>query len=221
MFNQFKHKTLLIALLAGLAAAQAAQADTLNFDTIAAGADANTDPVAASLGITFKNAALVLNQDADGIDIPGTEHWAQDPSAVGVPVTVENVALQGYGAAPSGLNALDARWSPIELSFASAQDLVNFSFTLPDSTLGNLSPDVIHFVDSNGLSIPGSDFGFQEGARLHTYTMSSRVQGVSGIVFASGTLYDNISITTVPVPGAVWLFGSAILGFLGLGRRKV
>jgi PEP-CTERM motif-containing protein len=29
-----------------------------------------------------------------------------------------------------------------------------------------------------------------------------------------------ISTSTVPVPGAIWLFGSALAGFMGVKRRK-
>jgi hypothetical protein len=28
------------------------------------------------------------------------------------------------------------------------------------------------------------------------------------------------NVQAVPVPGAVWLFGSAIVGLIGFGRRK-
>lgn len=45
--------------------------------------------------------------------------------------------------------------------------------------------------------------------------------------YRDGSTYDtldgyklNISTSAVPVPGAVWLFGSAIAGFLGLRRNK-
>jgi hypothetical protein len=36
----------------------------------------------------------------------------------------------------------------------------------------------------------------------------------------TGTTTFNLSVTAVPVPGAVWLFGSALMGFIGMGRRK-
>ncbi|OAI09900.1 hypothetical protein A1359_18155 [Methylomonas lenta] len=32
---------------------------------------------------------------------------------------------------------------------------------------------------------------------------------------------DTITVSQVPVPAAVWLFGSAIIGMIGIGRRKV
>jgi len=35
--------------------------------------------------------------------------------------------------------------------------------------------------------------------------------------------FDNFSITasTVPIPAAVWLFGSGLLGMIGVARKKV
>ncbi|MDD2761529.1 MAG: PEP-CTERM sorting domain-containing protein [Methylomonas sp.] len=30
---------------------------------------------------------------------------------------------------------------------------------------------------------------------------------------------NTITVSQVPVPGAIWLFGSALLGFIGLRRR--
>jgi hypothetical protein len=34
------------------------------------------------------------------------------------------------------------------------------------------------------------------------------------------TGWHELTVTSVPVPGAVWLFGSALAGLLGFGRRK-
>ena len=31
---------------------------------------------------------------------------------------------------------------------------------------------------------------------------------------------DNFAISSVPVPAAVWLFGSGLIGLIGLSRRK-
>jgi hypothetical protein len=31
---------------------------------------------------------------------------------------------------------------------------------------------------------------------------------------------DDVSLTAVPVPAAVWLFGSGILGLVGVARRR-
>jgi hypothetical protein len=80
-----------------------------------------------------------------------------------------------------------------------------------------------NFVTANMTSIPSAwgtyslslainpalvgqilQFGFENNA--------SNYQG-------SGVFYDNINFAAVPVPGAVWLFGSA-LGLLGVARRR-
>ncbi len=50
------------------------------------------------------------------------------------------------------------------------------------------------------------------------------VAGGSGIYpsgYSSGTVYfDNVNIDPVPIPSGVWLFGSGLIGLVGLTRRK-
>jgi hypothetical protein len=57
-----------------------------------------------------------------------------------------------------------------------------------------------------------------------TNLLSVEVSGNSGLGYVA---YDNIDVTSavggvnaVPVPAAVWLFGSALIGLVGLDRRK-
>ena len=42
-------------------------------------------------------------------------------------------------------------------------------------------------------------------------------QKVNGITYDSA----NVNISAVPVPAAIWLFGSALMGIAGISRRKV
>jgi hypothetical protein len=214
MFYHFKNNKAVIALAVGLTLAQPTLASTMNFDSLTAGANANSDPVAIALGVTFNNAAFLPNQDSDGIDIPGSEHWQVDTGTV----TAENTFAQGWGGAPSAQNALDARWSPILMHFASALDIGSFSYTLPNSPYGNLARTDILFLDASGK--PVFDLGYFQGQSLATVSLPTTVPGVNDILLASGTFYDNISVSAVPVPGAVWLFGSALAGIIGLRRRK-
>ena len=74
----------------------------------------------------------------------------------------------------------------------------------------------------SGLSI-GSGFS------TPLVTVTSTASGAETEIFSTNNNYNGVSpvnfnftlISTVPVPGAVWLFGTAILGYLGLNRRKI
>ena len=41
-----------------------------------------------------------------------------------------------------------------------------------------------------------------------------------GYYDGSGMFYDNVNFSVVPVPAAVWLFGSGLLGLVGVARRR-
>ena len=215
MFNHVKNKTALIALVVGLTAAQPTLASTINFGSLSASVDANLDPVALAMGVSFNNAVFLPTLDLDGIAIPGTEHWQIDTSNI---VTVENTSLQDWGSAPSDLLALDARLQPVLMDFASATDLGGFSFQLPNSTFGNPPPTDVLFLDVNGVTL--YDLAYSQGLPLAIISLPVTLSGVKDILLPSGTFYDNINVAAVPVPGAVWLFGSALAGFIGLRRRN-
>ncbi|MCQ8103503.1 choice-of-anchor I family protein [Methylomonas sp. SURF-2] len=74
-------------------------------------------------------------------------------------------------------------------------DLANITFLDMLFTAGDISPE--------GLS-------FFSNASGHYLAVANEVSGTT-------SLYK---VSAVPVPGAVWLFGSVMLGFLGVSRRK-
>jgi hypothetical protein len=215
MFNYVKNKKALMGLVVGLTLAQPTLAATIDFDGLATGANANLDLSAIALGITFNNAIFLPNLDADGIAIDGSEHWQIDTGLV----TAENTSAQGWGVAPSGQHALDGRWSPVLMNFAKAMDIGSFSFTLPNSTYGNAGPTDILFLDASGNMLYDLVYS-QYNNPLATVSLLTPVLGVKDVLFASGTFYDNINVTAVPVPGALGLFASALMGFLGFSRRN-
>jgi hypothetical protein len=58
-------------------------------------------------------------------------------------------------------------------------------------------------------------FEFQNAISDLTITTSGRASGISNVFgFPDGGQSE------VPVPGAIWLLGTALLGFIGLSRRK-
>ncbi len=96
-------------------------------------------------------------------------------------------------------------------------------------------------TNGGGASASSTDFPFYNqkkfgvGSGVKTVNFSAAVGGNIGnaLLFAAradaGNSYDNdyfkirsLKVTTVvPVPPAVWLFGSGLLGLVGIARRKV
>jgi len=223
-FHPLSRVAIATALFAALA--QTANADTtLNFDSLTAGSAANSDPAALAAGISFDNAYYGAPVDANGNgivdgngDLITTQAWRVDPT-VSSPVAVANTQAQGWGTAPSSPNALDATQSAILLHFAAPQDVSGFSFTLPDSTYGTLGSSEVDFLDATGQQLGA--IIFTEGTPLALISLGGGpILGVKDVVLASGTYYDNITITAVPVPAALPLMLSSMAGLFAFSRRR-
>lgn len=211
--KRFVLPTLVVAGFAlGSAAANAA---TIDFDDLTSGADANTDATAAANGISFSGAELVQDVNADG-DPLGTFTW----TATSDPVFAVNSAAAGWGTAPSASNALDARFNAVMISLSSPGSIF-FSATLDNSTLngGNFTPgeNDILFLDSSSSII----YRLFADQLAPGYVASASVNGVSRIVLASGALYDNVTVSSVPLPAGVWLLLSGMGGLAVRSRRRV
>jgi hypothetical protein len=103
------------------------------------------------------------------------------------------------GVAPSDIQGSDlgaAIWSG---HMSSVSDILSFSFIFNQAEW--LATDTSGASDTHGF-----------------YTL---VIGGHGGLADQGFVYDAMVTTSaVPVPGAVWLFGSALAGLVGFGRRK-
>ncbi|CAG1022909.1 PEP-CTERM sorting domain-containing protein [Methylomonas sp. LL1] len=94
-------------------------------------------------------------------------------------------------------------------------DLTLFGFDISRTAMGN-------------AAVEGIATNWFEGTGRYQYLTGVGVNGAQdGYVVDTLTgIYDGspnlVSVTpaAVPVPGAVWLFGSALMGFIGLKRRK-
>ena len=98
----------------------------------------------------------------------------------------------------------DATWTEnlldtfsMSLSFGTVNSL-NYAF-LPTNTLTAEGPVILNFP----LSITGTDIA---SGQLFEYGYTESTQTVSAAV--------------VPIPAAVWLFGSGLLGLVGIARHK-
>ena len=74
--------------------------------------------------------------------------------------------------------------------------------------------------NSNPFTDPPSDYFISDDSNLSqaAFTVNQlRVNGVDSLDFLDSNL---VSVNAVPIPPAVWLFGSGLLGLIGIARRK-
>ncbi|AMK78097.1 MULTISPECIES: hypothetical protein [Methylomonas] len=70
------------------------------------------------------------------------------------------------------------------------------------------------------IAIGGSCVDLVDCGPYQTKTVTTLATGATAVSKAYGTGWHELTVTAVPVPGAVWLFGSAMAGMIGFGRRK-
>lgn len=211
-------KRLLLLAAASLSAASVAHAayKSFTFDNVPAGT------LASSFNqdfVSFHNAVFAPKVDADGVDIPGSSYWQIDFSADALfPLTVESPFEQGWGDAPSGANALDARFGPVLLQFSRPFLLKSFWATLDNSTFGDAGVSSALFL--SGTSIVGS-INFDASTPLLQLGVNG-LADVTGVVLPGGAFYDDIKVDVKAVPDVASTLGLAALslGLLGWVARR-
>ena len=94
----------------------------------------------------------------------------------------------------------------------------NLSFTEADDTSGGVYPR----LDLTAYSFDDFRFHFGPGG-VGGWYFDSELNLISGYDGESGSIagtWVDFSVSPVPVPGAVWLLGSGLLGLVGIARRK-
>lgn len=95
---------------------------------------------------------------------------------------------------------------PLFTEFAFSITLVDsFNTAFNDMTLPLVPPDIAKFDPQNNMLL-----GMPHQFEIHEQVPSGTI-GIAGII---------TSIYSVPVPAAVWLFGSGLLGLVCLAKRK-
>ena len=103
-----------------------------------------------------------------------------------------------------------------------SDQLVNITSTLLNGTAGT-SIGAIGFDYVYGLNLDSSDtlYGFTLGWKTLTIDTTTGIgtHVATNYIRANGADGSG-GVSAVPVPAAVWLFGSGILGLVGVARRK-
>ena len=148
--------------------------------------------------------------------------------AVGSLVGVDVYAVLDLGE-QIGAFDITVGWSEPQLSY----DSVVFDVHLdgPDNSIQDVVPGAgTANIAEVSLDVLSNQTGLTE-FRLFQLSLIGGAPGVSPLDFSAVLLSDALgdalpvttvgnSITVVPVPAAVWLFGSGLLGLVGIARRK-
>ena len=89
----------------------------------------------------------------------------------------------------------------------------NFGGSFPAGNAGNIGDTLELLLITAGSSV---DFFGNE-----TFGPGDAVVTAATQIFASLDSNGVLSVTAVPLPAAVWLFGAGLAGLIGFGRRKV
>ncbi len=194
------------------AASSAVQAVSINFDTDAAGnpytglGDFFPAGEYAALGVTIKDSDPTVGSTYVNLT---------NPVNVGT-------SISGYYV---NVGAFAGKLTFLDLQFTAPVSSVAFDFATPSGLLG-----VFAFgADGNvlaGAPFSGSDtFVNQAGFNMKAGQASLSGLGPISRVLVNpaineGLIFDNLQFTPVPLPPAVWLFGSGLLGLVGIARRK-
>jgi len=83
------------------------------------------------------------------------------------------------------------------------------------------SQDVLYLVFTDLLQLGTPTLGFSGSEIFKRLTTTLPQPFYGGVLGTNGGLSTVVSSTAVPVPAAVWLFGSGLLGLVGVAKRKV
>ncbi len=201
-----------------------------------------TAPILATIALlsfagSVQAAELAINGGFETGDFTG---WDQFPGPGSQSITSDNPASGTFAAnlvMNGSPNASLIKNSNMGMGFLTPGQEVTISFDMRGTTEvgGVVFAELFSEIDGGGVSqskILGGEplFGTPDWTTyVFTTTVGPDVSG--GITLQLGAVcspdaacvsnvfFDNVSVTAVPVPAAVWLFASA-LGLLGVSRRK-
>ncbi len=137
--------------------------------------------------------------------------------------------IYGDGIAGAEVSDPNNELSLIQLSGESLVDitfevLTDYTYTLTGDLFANALGRVDLFFDGNTASESDGIFSFSGYLAAGSYNLTiDALAAIDGSQLAtSGFNYDLqlTEVSAIPLPAAVWLFGSGLIGLIGLARRK-
>jgi hypothetical protein len=205
--------------------ALAAQVAWVDWTTFTAGfTDGTANGTVSSAGLTVSYSGEVYNIDTQ-VDGTGTDYWAPDSTWAdgsiidNAPPGTDIIALRGNTGSTNTITFSQPVMNPFMAIYSLGRDSleVTYEFNSPfDVIVGGGS-------STNGgssvVELPGNILSGIEG--------NGTIQFLGTFTSISFTVPTNeswhgftVGVQQVPVPPAVWLFGSGLLGLIGIARRK-
>ena len=111
----------------------------------------------------------------------------------------------------------------LENDLGNSFDLISIDLSSGDQNHTGLIP--VAFYGSVGGDVVTQVFWFNsdlDGVST-TFTFNDSFKNITTLYWEQGAIYhqfDNIVLSSVPVPAGAWLFGSGLIGLIGIARRK-
>lgn len=92
-----------------------------------------------------------------------------------------------------------------------------------DAPFANTSGSNMDWSANGGFDLTTATWDGLSSVNLRLTNLLTATGGTSGLAYVDKSLVGAVGftvVTVVPVPAAVWLFGSGLIGLIGLARRK-
>jgi hypothetical protein len=173
-----------------------------------ASAQRNARLAISGSGFLVISADYLLSAAINGISCTDYYCYDQNSASASVGFSLSNYSSNGSHSSVSqpGISLGNSWNSPNSgLTADRKEGVLSVGVIVNDGDILNFSSVVSAFAHDTGVNSADSGFGSMTGGA-----------GFTLVNFP----YPNVQIAAVPVPAAVWLFGSALLGVVGLGRQK-
>ena len=133
--------------------------------------------------------------------------------------------IYGSGSSYAVVSDPNSDLSSIDMTGRSVVDIIftlasDHTYSLTGSLLSDaLGSSIMHF--NGDTAIQGENFSYNGYLAAGEYSFFIEAfSGINSVNSTSSSFDYDLQLTAVPIPGAIWLFGSGLLGLIGFTRRN-